>query len=181
MNTSGQGQDEREWAAQERARRQPPGGAAQSPGAPDRGRAFSGERFGTAGSSAGCGDAAYRRIDEALRHPPPVDLPPDFAVRVARIAAQRAADVAETGAQAGPAARPAEFERVLVGTLACVLGLCALVAGLVYGPRMVTPVQAAVGAEGLQWTALLAGCLALSWSFEWLRRRTGDGGGLRPA
>jgi hypothetical protein len=35
--------------------------------------------------------------------------------------------------------------------------------------------QAAIGAQGVQWAALLAGCLGLSWSLDRLRAYAGHG------
>lgn len=182
MNTPGQDHDAREreaqeWAAQERARRHARAAAAKSPGPPDSGNGFSSKLFPAMKPSPAspheAGDASYRHIAQVLRHPPPVDLPPDFAARVARIA--------EAHAPVPALAEAPAFERVLIRTLAVVFALCAVVAGLVYGERVLAQLQMAIGMQGLQWAALLAGCLGLSWSFEWLRRRAGHGDAMRPA
>ena len=195
MNTHGHDHDAREreardrnareWTTQELARSQARAAAAEHPVTPVRGNSSSRGPFDAAtlssASAHDAGEAAYRRIAEALRHPPPVDLPPDFAARIARMAGQRAPAAVANRAQPEQSLPSGELERALVGVLGCVLALCALVAGGVYGPRMFAQVQAAIGLQGLQWTSLLAGCLVLSWSFEWLRRRAGHGGAMRPA
>ena len=114
---------------------------------------------------------AYRRIAQALRRPPPVDLPPDFAVRMARMAetlAQAPAPTAVPAAAADPL-----LERVLLRALVAAFALGAVVVGFVYGARLFTQLQAAIGAQGVQWVALLAGCLGLSWSLDRLRALAG--------
>src|SRR3546814_7524149 len=73
------------------------------------------------------------------------------------------------------------FERVLTGVLVAAFALCAVATGLVYGARVLAQLQAMVGVQGLQWMALLAGCLGLSWSLDRLRRRAGHDGVARPA
>jgi hypothetical protein len=177
MNTSGQDHEAHEWEAQERARRQVRDAVAAPPGAPSRRSGFSrglpGMGTPSSASPQEAGNASYRHIAQALRRPPPVDLPPDFAARVARIAEARAPSPAAAEAPA--------FERVLVRALVFVFALCAVATGLVYGARVLAQLQAAIGLQGMQWTALLAGCLGLSWSFEWLRRRSGHRGAMRPA
>jgi len=182
MNTPGHEHhiDEREaceWAAQERGRQQASDAAAALAGGSGFGREF----FSVAEPSLNPDTteaASYRRIAEALRRPPPVDLPPDFAARVARAAALRAPvafPAAPESSRPGPPTQPAAFERALIGVLACAFALCTVVAALVYGARLSAQLQAALGVQGAQWTALLAGCLGLSWSFDWLRRRAGHG------
>src|SRR3546814_2613479 len=127
------------------------------------------------------GDAAYRHVAEALRRPPPVDLPPDFAARVARIADVRAATSVAGSPRLEPLPQSGAFERVLTGVLVAAFALCAVATGLVYGARVLAQLQAMVGVPGLQWMALLAGCLGLSWSLDRLRRRAGHDGVARPA
>jgi hypothetical protein len=113
--------------------------------------------------------AQYRAIARALREPPAVALPAGFAADVARRARARAAV-------------PDTFERWLVRALVAAFALGALGALGVYGARVLAALDAAIGAQGVQWLGLAAGCVALSWSFDWLRRRTGgDDGSLRPA
>src|SRR3546814_5839508 len=82
------------------------------------------------------GDAAYRHVAEALRRPPPVDLPPDFAARVARIAEVRAATSVAGSPRLEPLPQSGAFERVLTGVLVAVFALCAVATGLVYGARV---------------------------------------------
>jgi len=146
------GPDAREWAAQERARREAGTGGRAIVRAADH-------------APDDAGAAAYRRIAEALRNPPPVELPADFAARVARTAE------APRRTPAGPA-----FENILQRVLVVAFALCAVLAGLAYGARLLALLQAGVGADALQWAALAAACVALSWSFEWLRNRAGRGG-----
>jgi hypothetical protein len=178
----------REWAAQERARRQARDAAAVSPDPNDRvGSGFSREFFRTAEPSpttphaAADADAPYQRIAEALRRPPPVDLPADFAVHVARIAEARVPGFVPKGSRLKPLPQSGALERTLVRALVFVFALCAVATGLVYGARVLAQLQAAIGPQGVQCTALLAGCLGLSWSLDLLRRRSGHGDAVRPA
>jgi len=169
QDTPGMARDAREseaqeWAAQERARQQ--------------------VRDATSTASPDAADAAYRRIAAALRHPPRVELPVDFAARVARIAeapvpAPIPVPVPE-GMRPRLLSQSGAFEQALLRALVAVFALCALAAGLVYGASVSAQLQAAIGVQGVEWTVLLAGCLGLSWSFEWLRRRAGHDG-TRPA
>lgn len=175
----GRGEREaREWEVQERGRRQAVDADAAR-NAPAATGIVRGAPRGvdTAASPAIAADAvaaeAYRRIAQALRRPPPVDLPPDFAVRMARMAETLAQAPAPT---AGPAvAADPVLERVLVRALVAAFALGAVVVGLVYGARVFTQLQAAIGAQGVQWAALLAGCLGLSWSLDRLRTLAGPG------
>jgi len=125
-------------------------------------------------------DASYRHVAEALRRPPPVDLPPDFATRVARIAELPTATSVTRSSRLKPLLHSSAFERVLTGVLVAVFALGALAAALVFGARVLAQLQAVVGVQGLQWMALLAGCLGLSWSLDWLRRQAGHDGIARP-
>ncbi|MDN5781025.1 MAG: hypothetical protein L0H23_03215 [Luteimonas sp.] len=178
MNTSGQDHDAREWEAQEHARRQARAAAA-APGSPDAVGGLRRARVGTEAPTAvrpqDAGDASYRRVAEALRRPPPIDLPPDFAADGARVAGARGATPVLASAPSPMAAAEPAFERMLVRMLVLVFALCALAASAVYGARVFAQLRDAIGTQGLQWTALLAGCLALSWSFDWLRRHVGHG------
>ena len=154
QNTPDQGHDEREWQAQERARRE--------------------VRSGFEATSDDTAMAQYRDIAKALRQPPPAGLPVDFAAHVARIAErQAAAPVAET-----------RFEQVLVRLLAAAFVLSAVAALAIYGGRLLSMLQAATGSEGLQWVLVLSACVGLSWSLDWTRRRLRDdhdGGPMRVA
>lgn len=167
--------DAREWAAQENARRRARD-AAKGSGAPDSRSGSSREPFPMverpATAPRDTGEASYRHVAEALRRPPPVDLPPDFAARVAGIAESRAPARDAEAPRLKPLPRSDAFERATVRALVAMFALCALLAGPIYGTRVL---QAAAGVQGMQWMALLAGCLALSWVLDWLRRRLGHG------
>lgn len=146
------GFDEREWQAQERALREARAGVAGPAEAEDPAL------------------AQYRAIARTLREPPAVALPAGFAADVAR------------RAQARAAAPEAGLERWLVRALVAAFAIGALAVLGIYGARLLAALDAAAGAQGMQWLGLLAGCVALSWSFDWLRRRAGgDDGSLRPA
>ncbi|MFC3714624.1 hypothetical protein ACFONC_00435 [Luteimonas soli] len=179
MNTPGNDRDAREWAAQERARR----AAATNPPAP-RGSGFSRDFFPAGERSLAspqeAGDAAYRHVADALRRPPPVELPPDFAARVARIAELQTATAVTKSSRLKPLPRSSAFERRLTGALVAVFALGTAAAALVYGARVMAQLEALAGVQGLQWLALLAGCLGLSWSLGWLRRQAGHDGIARP-
>lgn len=183
MTTPGQDHDAREWEAQEHARRQARVAAMTDPPAPG-GSGFSRDLFPAVEQSpAGpreAGDSTYSRVAEALRRPPPVDLPPDFAARVARIAKLQTAPPVAKSSRLEPLPRSGALERRLTGVLVAVFALGAMVAALVYGARVLAQLQAMVGVQGLQWMALLAGCLGLSWSLDWLRRQAGHDGVARP-
>jgi len=129
--------DEREWQAQEQALRD--------------------ERLGIATSGVDAPDANYRTIARALREPPADALPQDFAQRVARMAATRAA----------PA--DARLELTLLNLLGIVLAGSGMVVLAMYGREAFAGVDARI----VQWGAALAACVALSWSFDWMRRRFG--------
>lgn len=133
--------DEREWQLQERALRE--------------------EREGSAtGDDPAVAD--YRKVVHALRTPPSVDLPADFAAQVAARAAAR-------HAAAG------RLEQVLTHALLAALALAAVVVSLQYGGDWLRDGIALLPARGrdlgLQWGLAVAACLGLSWSMEQLRRR----------
>src|SRR3546814_4546538 len=118
MNTPGHDHVAREWEAQEHARRQARTAAVTNPPAargsgPSRDLSPAVERSPASPHEAG--DAAYRHVAEALRRPPPVDLPPDFAARVARIADVRAATSVAGSPRLEPLPQSGAFERVLTG------------------------------------------------------------------
>ena len=176
----------REWETQEHARRQARAAAAVSPDPDDGGGSgFSRELSRTPESSPttphAAAEAPYQRIAEALRGPPPVDLPADFAVHVARLAEERAPVLVPERSRLKPLPQSGAFERALAGVLVFVFALCALLSGAIYGARVLAQMQAAVGVQGLQWAALLVGCLGLSWAVDWLRRRFGHGDAMRMA
>ena len=129
---------DREWQAQERARLD--------------------ERNGVAP-----GDdpllARYRQVARALRQPPPVALPADFAAQVA--------------ARAGHAPLDTRFERLAMRGLVGALALSGAVAAALYGGEWLRSLALLLPRESpglvLNWALALAGCLGLSWSFERLR------------
>lgn len=139
--------DEREWQAQEMAMRC--------------------ERAGRDLPAADTVGAAYLTIAKALNQPLEPLLPADFAFRVAAMAAN---------------SRPAQevespLERILLFGLACVFGISALVAVMLYGSSWLgnsLGMLAQVGTSDLTWVLALAACLAVSWSGELLRRRVAD-------
>src|SRR3546814_14093940 len=73
------------------------------------------------------------------------------------------------------------FTTLVRSGLWAVVARGAVATGLVYGARVLAQLQAMVGVQGLQWMALLAGCLGLSWSLDRLRRPAGPDGLPRPA
>jgi hypothetical protein len=153
MNKPGQGMpdhDEREWQVQERALRE--------------------ARDGLDMSSDDIALAQYRSIALALRQPPHGVLPADFAAGVARFAGEGIASERAAARVDGVV-----FEQVLVRILSAAFALSALAALGIYGGRLLAMLQSATGNEGLQWTLALAACVGLSWSLEWLRRRSGHG------
>jgi len=144
--------DEREWQAQERALREIRSG------------------MGPRDASTG-GDetlvARYRRVAQALRVPPPSGLHAGFAAEVARLAGQAAPD---TG-----------IERGLLRALASAMALSSAVVVAAYGVQWWRALVHLLGSDALGWTLAAAACAAMSWSFEWLRRRRGDDTGAAPA
>ena len=176
--------DQREWEAQERARQLARDGKSASPPLAPRGSGFSRESLHpvelSSTSEPDAESADYRRIADALRRPPPVDLPSDFAVRVARIAEMRAAAPVAKSPRLKPLSRSSALERALTGALMAVFALGAVAVAPVYGARVLAQLQAMVGVQGVQWMALLAGCLGLSWSLDWLRRQARHDGVVRP-
>ena len=177
--------DAREWAAQERALRHARAAAVKSPGPSDCRSGFSRELLPAAERSSAsphdAGEALYRHVAEALRRPPTVDLPRDFAARVARIAELQASVRGSESSRLKPLLQSGAFERALVRALVATFALCTLLAGAIYGERVLTQLQATVGVHGLQWAALAATCLGLSWILDWLRRRLGHGDAMRAA
>lgn len=133
--------DEREWQLQERALRE--------------------ERDGSvAGDDPAVAD--YRKVAHALRTPPPVALPADFAVQVAaRVAARHAVE--------------GRLEQILTHALLGALALAAVVVSMQYGGHWLRDGLALLPARGwdlgLQWGLAVVACLGLSWSMEQLRRR----------
>ena len=131
---------DKEWQAQERARLD--------------------ERNGAGGADDPL-LARYRMVARALRQAPAPALPADFAARVAA----RAAHV--------HAPADTRFERLAMRGLVVALALSAAVAAAVYGGAWLQSFALVLPRQSpglvLNWALALAGCLALSWSFEHLR------------
>jgi hypothetical protein len=126
--------DEREWQAQEAA--------------------IKAERLGSA-HELGASSADYLAVARALRQPLEVNLPDDFARRVAALAASyRPVAEIESG-----------LERRLLIALAVVLGIAALVATMVYGGSWwgaSISLVSQLGKPSMAWMSSLLACIALS-------------------
>ena len=136
---SGSPIDDARWQAQERARR----GEAEA-------------------------DALDLRIAHALRVPPPVALPQDFAARVAALAQARA--VADS-----------RLEQTLLRWLVLVFALSAAVVVAWFGRGWVATLAATLpgGQSAIGWGALAACCLLGNWGLGALRRlHLGERGGF---
>ena len=105
-------------------------------------------------------DAGDLRIARALRHAPPVELPVDFAVRVAKLAHARAE--AST-----------ELEQRLLRGLGIVFALSAAVVVAWYGHGWVAELVATLpgGGDALGWCAAAAVCLLGNWGVGAMKRR----------
>jgi hypothetical protein len=137
--------DERRWQAQERA------------------------RLAATGVDAGEVDALELRLARALRAPPAVDLPPDFATHMAALAHAHAADDSVLE------------QRVLRG-LGWALGLSSAATVAWFGqgwPAALAEVLPG-GADAVGWTAAAAACLLANWGWGQLREATLRASG-RPA
>lgn len=133
--------DAREWDLQERAR--------------------SDVREGLAGDAVPGDFAAYRRIAQALRTPPPSRLPSNFAFQVAQLAARR------------HARRPADLrlEQWLVRALVVVFAIGSLVVAALYGGAWLRALDATgTGAAG--WFGTAAACALLTWGMQGWRALT---------
>ncbi len=98
--------------------------------------------------------ARYRDVARALRAPPPVGLPDDFAVQVAR----RVAGVVEPDAR---------FEQRLVGALVALFGVAGVIVCLIYGAdwwRSSATYVPDLGAGSMKWLLALGACIAASWT-----------------
>lgn len=134
--------DEREWQLQERA--------------------LQDEREGTPpGDEPAL--AQYRRVARALRSPLAEGLPADFAAQVAAAASARARV-------------DGRLEQVLTQSLLATLAFAGVITAMLYGgdwwraSASLLPPPQRLG-MALQWGLAIAGCLGLSWSTEFLRRR----------
>jgi len=128
----GEGIDEREWQAQERALRA--------------------ARLHLAGGDV---DAGYRRVAQALRQAPPVQLPADFARQLAR--------------RVGAATLDLQLERWLLRGVLLVLAVAVPVVLLRYaasGTEVAAAVFPALSQAAPGWLLAGVACVALSWSME---------------
>jgi len=136
--------DEARWQAQERAR------VAASPG----------------GRGVGCidADADDVRIARALRSAPAVDLPADFALRVARLAR-------------GQQASTTLLEQRLLRGLTLVLGLSSAASVAYYGHAWAAALASALpgGNDALGWSAAAALCVVANWAWGLVRDRLQGG------
>lgn len=133
--------DDGEWEAQERARNAVHDGAASS----------GNERT----------DVAYRLIAQALREPPSINLPRDFAADVAKLALS----------SAPPLHVKADPELRIAGTLAGILVACCVVVGFHYADALGSLLASPLGAWGL--SALC--CTAAAQGFQLLTKRMARG------
>lgn len=137
MNTDNKqtGTDEARWQAQERAR------IAARDGGIDA-------------------DPVDLRIAHALRQAPAVDLPSDFASRVAGIARKQQASTSL-------------LEQRLLRGLTVVLGLSSAATVAYYGHAWVAALATSLpgGADALGWSAAAAACVGANWAWGLLRER----------
>lgn len=105
-------------------------------------------------------DALDLRIQHALRHPPAVDLPFDFAARVAGLARAQAAS-------------SSLLEQRLLRALVIVFALSAAVVVAWFGRGWVAELAAVLpgGRDAVSWSAAAALCLLGNWAFGAMRRQ----------
>lgn len=106
-------------------------------------------------------DVAYRRIARALREPPSINLPRDFAADVAKLARS----------SAPPPHAKADPELRIAGTLAAILVACCVVVGFRYAGALGSLLASPLGAWGL--SALC--CAAAAQGFQLLTKRMARG------
>jgi len=106
-------------------------------------------------------DVAYRRIAQALREPPSINLPRDFAADVAKLASS----------STPPFRAKADPELRIAGTLAGILVACCVAAGFHYADTLGSLLTSPLGAWGL--SALC--CAAAAQGFQLLTRRMARG------
>jgi hypothetical protein len=133
--------DDGEWQAQERARKAVNQGA---------------EPSGDDGA-----DVAYRRIAQALREPPSINLPRGFAADVAKLVSPSAPPV---HAKADPELR-------IAGTLAGILVACCVVTGFRYADALGSLLASPLGA----WSFSALCCAAAAQGFQLLTKRMARG------
>jgi len=133
--------DDGEWQAQERARK-----TVRDAALP----------LGDEGA-----DVAYRRIAQALREPPSINLPRDFAADVAKLAAPSAT----------PHRAKADPELRIAGTLAGILVVCCVVAGFRYADALGSLLASPLGA----WSFSVLCCAAAAQGFQLLTKQIARG------
>lgn len=137
MNTrqSGSHIDEAQWQAQERARLAARDGGSEA-------------------------DPDHLRIARALRHAARVDLPADFASRVAGIARARQAS-------------GSLLEQRLLRGLGLVLGLTSALAVAYYGHGWMATLASTLpgGTDALGWSGVAVACVGANWAWGILRER----------
>lgn len=100
------------------------------------------------------------RIARALRHAPKIDLPADFASRVAGIARARQAS-------------GSLLEQRLLRGLALVFGLSSAVTVAYYGHGWIAALASTLpgGIDALGWSAAAGACVGANWALGLLRER----------
>ncbi len=100
------------------------------------------------------------RIARALRHAPGVDLPADFASRVARLAHAQQASTSL-------------LEQRLLRGLGLVFGLSSAVTVAYYGHGWMATLASTLpgGTDALGWSAAAAACVSANWAWGVLRER----------
>jgi len=139
IRQSGPDIDEAQWQAQERARIAARDGDIEA-------------------------DPDELHIARALRHAPGVDLPFDFASRVAGIARAQQASASL-------------LEQRLLRSLALVFGLSSAVTVAYYGHAWVAALVTGLpgGSDALGWSAAAAACVGANWAWGLLRERLQSG------
>lgn len=132
--------EEREWQAQQRA--------------------VECERKGHVHADDDALTAGYLPVARALRQPIPMQLPADFAARVAAMAMQRRPVVEIESA----------LEQRLLLILGIVLGIAAVIVGLIYGASWFAPALDQLGQSSLSLLVGLFACLGISALAQQLRR-----------
>lgn len=106
-------------------------------------------------------DADHLRIAHALRHAPAVDLPPDFAKRIA------------ARAMHAQQASVALLEQRLLRGLTLVFGLSSAATVAYYGHAWVAALATSLpgGSDALGWSAAAVTCVGANWAWGLLRER----------
>lgn len=110
-------------------------------------------------------DAVDLRVARALRHAPPVELPNDFAARVAGLARLQATN-------------NSLFEQRLLRGLSILFALSALVTVAWFGRSWPASLAAVLpgGSEAASWSMAAGLCVMANWAFALLRGQNERGG-----